>query len=120
MNAPTTAEQRARALVVLLAVAVLYRARSSTLLGCIDIAAADSREREYTLRVLRGVLWTSDLLGWESHPTRRRADVWRALKTATRWCSRRAGGWSVTGLVRPAAAKVPASRQWLEWLPVSR
>jgi trehalose utilization protein len=67
--------------------------------------------------VLRGVLWELDLPGWEAHPTRRRADVWRALKTAIRWCSRRTGGWSVAGQSRVARATVPPSRQWLEWLP---
>jgi trehalose utilization protein len=87
------------------------------LLECIVQAAPSVLHAEYARRVLRGVLWDLDLPGWEAHPTRRRADVWRALNTAIRWCSRRAGGWSVSGRLRVAVAKVPASRQWLEWLP---
>lgn len=117
MKILSTAEQRARARVVLLAAADLYREQRGTLLLCIDLAAAGPLEAVFTRRVLQGVLWLRDLAGWEGHPMRRRAEVWRALKLAIRWCSRRAGGWSVRGIERPARADVPADRQHLEWLP---
>lgn len=117
MKSTGTTDQRARALVVLLAASDFYRARKGSLLYCVDLAAVEPMDSECARRVLRGVLWTLDLLGWEQHPMRRRGDVWRALKTAIRWCSRRAGGWSVAGVERPVLAKVPAGRQWLEWLP---
>jgi len=112
-----TTEQRARARVVLLSAADLYRARRGTLAQCIVLAAPDIIEAEFARRVLRGVLWDNDLPGWESHPARRRAEVWTVLKTAIRWCSRKAGGWRVNGKDRPYVARVPPSRQWLEWLP---
>lgn len=112
-----TSAQRSRARVVLLSAADLYREKRGTLLDCIGLAAVSFIDAEYARRVLRGVLWENDLPGWEAHPMRRRADVWRALKTAIRWCSRRAGGWRVNGRDRPAVARVPPSRQWLEWLP---
>lgn len=95
----------------------LYRERRGQMLDCVALAAATFLDAEYARRVLRGVLWTQDLLTWEQHPMRRRADVWRAFRVALRWCSRRAGGWSVGGSWRPAKATVPANRQWLEWLP---
>lgn len=114
--AATTAEQRVRARAVFLAAANLYRAKHGALLDCIDAASADPLERLYALRVLRGVLWQADLAGWEAHPMRRRAEVWRVLNIAIRWCSRRSGGWSVRGVERPARAGVPADRQHLEWL----
>ena len=121
MTAFDTTEQRARARIVLQSAADLYRERRGTLLDCVKLAAVDFLDAEFARRVLRGVLWTQDLPGWESHPMRRRSDVWRALKTAIRWCSRRAGGWRVGGKDRPAVARVPPDRQWLEWLPaVSR
>jgi hypothetical protein len=117
MSALTTAEQRARALIVLRSAADLYREKRGLLFDCIKLAAASFVDAEYARRVLRGVLWTQDLPEWETHPMRRRADVWRALNLAIRWCSRRAGGWRVNGVERPARATVPCSRQWLEWLP---
>lgn len=113
----TTTEQRAIARVVLLGAADLYRARKGSLLACIDAAAKDSYGVLFSRRVLQGVLWLRDLAGWEAHPMRRRAEVWRALNTAIRWCSRRAGGWRVSGVDRPALASVPPDRQHLEWLP---
>lgn len=112
-----TTEQRARACVVLRAAAELYRAKRGTLLVCVDLAADSNLDILFTRRVLRGVLWLSDLAGWEAHPMRRRADVWKALKTAIRWCSRRVGGWQVRGQQRVAVARVPPDRQHLEWLP---
>jgi hypothetical protein len=112
-----TSEQRARARIVLLSAADLYRERRGTLTECIATAAATFLDAEYARRVLRGVLWENNLPGWEVHPARRRSDVWRALQRAIRWCSRRAGGWSVGGTSRMAKAVVPPSRQWLEWLP---
>lgn len=112
-----TTEQRARARLVLLSAADLYREKRGTLLDCLKLAATDFLDAEFARRVLRGVLWTNDLASWESHPMRRRAEVWRALKTAIRWCSRRAGGWRVGGKDRLAVARVPPERQWLEWLP---
>lgn len=112
-----TTAQRARARVVLLSAADLYRERRGSLLDCIALAAVDFIDAEYARRVLRGVLWENNLAAWESRPHRRRAEVWLALKTAIRWCSRRAGGWRVDGRDRPAVARVPPSRQWLEWLP---
>lgn len=118
MTALDTTAQRARALGVLLAAAVFYRARKGTLSECVALGAGDEPlDAEYARRVLRGVLWEQDLIGWEAHPTRRRAEVWRVLKTGIRWCSRRTGGWRVGGKDRPARARVPATRQWLEWLP---
>jgi hypothetical protein len=112
-----TTAQRARALGVLRAAAVFYRARKGTLAHCVVLGAGDEiLDAEYARRVLRGVLWEQDLVGWESHPARRRSEVWRTLNTAIRWCSRRAGGWRVGGRERPAIAKVPSTRQWLEWL----
>lgn len=113
-----TTAQRARARVVLLRAADLYRERRGSMLDCIKLAADDFLDAEFARRVLRGVLWEMNLSAWQEHPIRRRADVWRALKTAIRWCSRRAGGWRV-GADRPARARVPSSRQWLEWLPES-
>lgn len=112
----TTTEQRARARVVLLAAADLYRAKHGSLLACVGTAATSPLDSVFTQRVLRGVLWERDLAGWEAHPMRRRADVWRALNTAIRWCSRRVGGWSVRGIERSAVATVPPDRQHLEWL----
>ncbi len=112
----TTTQQRAKARVVLLAAAKLYRAKAGTLLVCIDRAAKDSLDVLFTRRVLRGVLWLADLAGWEAHPMRRRSDVWRALNTAIRWCSRRLGGWQVRGIERPAPANVSPDRQHLEWV----
>lgn len=112
----TTTEQRAVARGVLIAAADLYRAREGTLLACIDRAAKNSLEVLFSRRVLRGVLWLQDLAGWEDHPMRRRADVWRVLNIAIRWCSRRAGGWRVGGAERPALAKVSPDRQHMEWL----
>lgn len=119
MRVLDTTEQRARARVVLLSAANLYRDRRGTLVDCIS-RAADPLDAEFARRVLRGVLWEQNLPEWEAHPMRRRSDVWRALNTAIRWCSRRAGGWRVGGKDRPAIARVPPNRQWLEWLPVSR
>lgn len=116
----TTTEQRARALVVFRAAAILYRARAGTLLACLDSASGDALDVLFSQRVLRGVLWDRDLAGWEAHPTRRRADVWRALNTAIRWCSRRTGGWQVRGIARVARAAVSADRQHLEWLGARR
>jgi hypothetical protein len=117
----STTEQRARARVVLLSAADLYRERRGSLLDCVKLAAVDFIDAEFARRVLRGVLWTNNLIEWEAHPIRRRSDVWRALQTAIRWCSRRSGGWRVGGKDRPAVARVPPDRQWLEWLPaVSR
>lgn len=121
MTALSTTEQRARARIVLLSAADLYREKRGSLLDCVKLAAANLIDAEYARRVLRGVLWENNLVEWEAHPMRRRSDVWRVLRTAIRWCSRRAGGWRVTGQDRPAVAKVPCERQWLEWLPaVSR
>lgn len=117
MKALTTTEQRARARVVLLAAGDLYRARKGTLLACIDLAATDPLDVVFSRRVLQGVLWLRNLSGWEAEPMRRRGDVWRALKLAIRWCSRRAGGWLVRGIKRPVRATVSADRQHLEWLP---
>jgi hypothetical protein len=117
MTVLDTTAQRTRARIVLLSAADLYRERRGALLDCIKVAAVDFLDAEFARRVLRGVLWTQDLAAWEAHPMRRRADVWRALKQAVRWCSRRAGGWRVGGKERTAVAKVPCSRQWLEWLP---
>lgn len=117
MSTLDTTAQRERARIVLLCAADLYREKRGTLLDCVKLAAADFLDAEFARRVLRGVLWTQNLVEWEAHPMRRRADVWRALKTAIRWCSRRAGGWRVTGQSRPARANVPPERQWLEWLP---
>jgi len=99
---------------VLLEAEKRYRAHEGSLLDCIA-RGNDALDAEYARRVLRGVLWELDLQGWEAHPMRRRADVWKALKTAIRWCSRRTGGWRV-GKDRPAIARVPSSRQWLEWV----
>lgn len=112
----STTEQRKIARPILVRTGVLYRQRRGDLLVCLGLATDDFMGAEYAKRVLRGVLWELDIAGWEAHPMRRRADVYRALKTAIRWCSRRAGGWRV-GEERPAVAKVPPSRQWLEWLP---
>lgn len=117
MKVLTTTEQRTRARVVLLAAADFYRARRGSLLACIGLAAKSSLDSLFTQRVLRGVLWERDLAGWEAHPMRRRAEVWRALKLAIRWCSRRVGGWSVAGIERTARADVSPDRQHLEWLP---
>ncbi len=100
--------------------ASLYRKRRGSLVDCIKTAAKDFLDAEFALRVLRGVLWLQDITDWEAHPMRRRSDVWRALKTAIRWCSRRVGGWRVGGRDRAPASSVPANRQWLEWLPASR
>lgn len=113
----STTEQRALARPVLLRAAKLYRERRGALWECLSMASDELLHAEYARRVLRGVLWTQDLPGWESQPQRRRAEVWRAVKTAIRWCSRRAGGWRVGGVDRPAVARVPPNRQWLEWLP---
>lgn len=115
-----TTAQRSRARVVLLAAADLYRQKRGTLLQCVDLAATEMLDCEYVRRVLRGVLWEQNLPAWEAHPMRRRADVWRLLKIAIRWCSRRTGGWYVAGTTRPVRSSVPAGRQWLEWLPGSR
>jgi len=112
----STADQRVRARVVLVAAAEFYRSKFGTLLACIDRAAKDALDVVFTRRVLRGVLWLSDLAGWESHPMRRRSDVWRALNTAIRWCSRRPGGWQVRGVARPTPARVSPDRQHLEWV----
>ncbi len=120
MKVLSTTEQRARARSVLIAAADLYRQRKGTLLECLGRATDDYLDHEYAKRVLRGVLWELDIAGWESQPVRRRADVHRALKTAIRWCSRKAGGWRVGGRERPALATVPPNRQWLEWLPRNR
>ena len=113
----STSEQRARARIVLQSAADLYREKRGTLCECVKLAAADFLDAEFARRVLRGVLWTQNLVEWEAHPMRRRSDVWRALNTAIRWCSRRAGGWRVGGKERPTRATVPPERQWLEWLP---
>ena len=120
MRVLSTVEQRARALAVFRRAADLYRSRAGSLSECLGLAADDLLDIEYAKRVLRGVLWTLDIVGWESHPMRRRAEVWAALKTATRWCTRKRGGWRVGGVDQPSVASVPASRQWLEWLPRSR
>lgn len=117
MNTLDTTQQRIRARIVLLSAADLYREKRGTLLDCIKLAANDFLDAEFARRVLRGVLWTQNLVEWEAHPMRRRNDVWRVLRIAIRWCSRRAGGWRVGGKERPARAKVPPERQWLEWLP---
>lgn len=117
MNTLDTTAQRDRARIVLLSAADLYREKRGTLLDCVKLAAVDFLDAEFARRVLRGVLWTQNLVEWEAHPMRRRSDVWRALNTAVRWCSRRAGGWCVGGRPRPVVAKVPPERQWLEWLP---
>jgi hypothetical protein len=121
MTVLSTTEQRARARSVLVSAANLYRERRGSLLDCLKLATDSTLDLEYARRVLRGVLWENNLVEWETHPMRRRADVWRALRLAIRWCSRRAGGWRVGGVDRPARATVPCKRQWLEWLPaVSR
>ena len=113
----STTEQRARALVVLRSAGDLYRERRGSLCECLQLAAVNLLDAEYARRVLRGVLWLQNLVEWESNRMRRRADVWRALKIAIRWCSRRAGGWRVGGKDRPVKSDVPCERQHLEWLP---
>lgn len=117
MSPLDTTEQRRRARVVLLSAADLYRQKRGTLCECLRLAAVDLLDAEFARRVLRGVLFESNLPAWEAHRSRRRADVWRVLKMAVRWCSRRVGGWRVNGQDRVARALVPAARQWLEWLP---
>lgn len=116
MTVLSTAQQRVHARAVLVAAADLYRRRKGTLLACVDIAAKDPLGVLFSRRVLRGVLWLTDLAGWEAHPMRRRADVWRALNTAIRWCSRRSGGWQVGGFDRPPVSDISADRQHLEWV----
>lgn len=118
----STAEQRARAKPVLQRAADLYRERFGSLFDCLCRAAESNMDRLYALRVLQGVLWELDVPGWEAARKRRRSEVWQVLKTAIRWCSRRRGGHSVTGR-RPdrlPETDVPATRQWLEWLPRNR
>ena len=117
MKTLTTGEQRARARRVLDGAARLYRQKRGSLIVCLDLVPTPNMlDVEYARRVLRGVLWLSDLASWEAHPMRRRADVWRAINTAIRWCSRRAGGWAVRGQARSVVAHVPANRQHLEWV----
>lgn len=115
-----TTAQRSRARIVLLAAANLYRQKRGTLLQCVDAAATEPLDPEYVRRVLRGVLWEQNLPAWEAHPMRRRSDIWRALRIAIRWCSRRTGGWYIAGKSTVAKTSVPCNRQWTEWLAGSR
>lgn len=74
----------------------IYRRGGASMVEAVSEAAAGSATGYYALVELRRVLLELNLVAWEQHPHRTRADVHRAFKKAIGRLTPHRGGWRVT------------------------
>lgn len=93
---PSVDEQRRAAVPVLVAARALVKS-GSDMLSAIAEAGRGGIVCEYARRAVRTVLKEWNLLAWQEHPARKRADVFQAIDRALVLCQRKdhRGGWFV-------------------------
>lgn len=74
----------------------IYRRGGASMVEAVSEAAAGSATGYYALVELRRVLLELNLVAWEQHPHRTRADVHRAFKKAIGRLTPHRGGWRVS------------------------